>query len=102
MALASASRSDRLQMQILEMVFARLNQGLTAMPSFVRTATVSIHTRKYRFIEFFIPGIIAMMVMTESHHTHHADRLDSVEHSVPVHARGHRHHGHAAGGLWCV
>ncbi len=54
------------KMQILEMVFARLNQGLTAMPSFIRTETVSIHTRKYRFIEFFIPGIIAMMVMTES------------------------------------
>ncbi len=53
-------------MQILEMVFARLNQGLTAMPPFIRTKTVSIHTRKYRFIEFFIPGIIAMMVMTES------------------------------------
>jgi len=61
---SSASVLDK--MQILEMVFARLNQGLTAMPSFIRTETVSIHTRKYRFIEFFIPGIIAMMVMTES------------------------------------
>ena len=54
------------KMQILETVFARLNQGLTAMVPFIRTETVSIHTRKYRFIEFFIPGIIAMMVMTES------------------------------------
>jgi ABC-2 type transport system permease protein len=61
---SSASVVDK--MQILDMVFARINQGLTAMPPFVRTATESIHTRKYRFIEFFIPGIIAMAVMTES------------------------------------
>jgi len=54
------------KMQILEMVFAKMNQGLSAMPPFVRTEEVSIHTRKYRFIEFFIPGIIAMAVMTES------------------------------------
>jgi len=60
----SASVVDK--MQILEMVFARINQKLTAKPPFIRTTKVSIHARKYRFIEFFIPGIIAMMVMTES------------------------------------
>jgi ABC-2 type transport system permease protein len=43
-----------------------VNQGLTARPSFIQTSEVSIHTRKYRFIEFFIPGIIAMAIMTES------------------------------------
>jgi ABC-2 type transport system permease protein len=53
-------------MQILNMAFAAMNQGLAAKQPFVRTAEVSIHTRKYRFIEFFIPGIIAMAVMTES------------------------------------
>jgi len=54
------------KMQILDMVFARMNQGLSGKPPFLRTAEVSIHTRKYRFIEFFIPGIIAMAVMTAS------------------------------------
>lgn len=54
------------KMQILNMAFATMNQSLAAKPPFVRTAEVSIHTRKYRFIEFFIPGIIAMAVMTES------------------------------------
>jgi ABC-2 type transport system permease protein len=54
------------KMQILNMVFATMNQGLSAKPPFIRTAEVSIHTRKYRFIEFFIPGIIAMAIMTES------------------------------------
>jgi ABC-2 type transport system permease protein len=53
-------------MQILDMVFARMNQGLSGKPSLVRTAEISIHTRKYRFIDFFIPGIIAMAVMTAS------------------------------------
>ena len=54
------------KMQILNMVFARMNQGLSGKPPFVRTAETSILTKKYRFIEFFIPGIIAMAVMTAS------------------------------------
>jgi ABC-2 type transport system permease protein len=61
-----SSSSVDTKMQILNMVFAKMNQGLSAKPPFVRTAVVSIHTRKYRFIEFFIPGIIAMAVMTAS------------------------------------
>jgi ABC-2 type transport system permease protein len=61
---SSSSVIDK--MQILNMVFARVNQGLSARPSFIQTSEVSIHTRKYRFIEFFIPGIIAMAIMTES------------------------------------
>jgi ABC-2 type transport system permease protein len=61
-----SSSSVVTKMQILNMVFATMNQRLSSMPSFIRTAEVSIHTRKYRFIEFFIPGIIAMAVMTES------------------------------------
>lgn len=36
------------------------------MPPFIRSVQASILTRKYRFIEFFIPGIIAMSVMTLS------------------------------------
>jgi ABC-2 type transport system permease protein len=54
------------KMQILSGVFAAMNQALSAKPPFIRTAEVSIHTRKYRFLEFFIPGIIAMAIMTES------------------------------------
>jgi ABC-2 type transport system permease protein len=54
------------KMQILNGVFAAMNQELSAKPPFIRTAEVSIHTRKYRFLEFFIPGIIAMAIMTES------------------------------------
>ncbi|MEN6484330.1 MAG: ABC transporter permease [Syntrophobacteraceae bacterium] len=59
-----SSSSVVTKMQILDMVFAKMNQGLSGKPSFVRTEEISIHTRKYRFIEFFIPGIIAMAVMT--------------------------------------
>lgn len=54
------------KMQILNLAFARMNQGLSGRPPFVRTAELSIHTKKYRFIEFFIPGIIAMAIMTQS------------------------------------
>jgi ABC-2 type transport system permease protein len=54
------------KMQILNMAFATMNQKLSAKTPFFRTEEVSMHTRKYRFIEFFIPGIIAMAVMTES------------------------------------
>jgi len=61
---SSSSVLDK--MQILNMVFATMNQGLSAMPPFIRTAEVSIHTQKYRFLEFFIPGIIAMAIMTQS------------------------------------
>jgi len=61
-----SSSSVVTKMQALNMVFAKMNQGLSGKPSFVRTAEISIHTRKYRFIEFFIPGIIAMAVMTAS------------------------------------
>ena len=54
------------KMQLLNLVFATMNQGLSAKPPFIRTAQESIHTRKYRFLKFFIPGIIAMAIMTES------------------------------------
>ena len=61
-----SSASVITKMEILNAVFAGLNQGLTGSPPFVRTAETSILTRKYRFIDFFIPGIIAMAVMTAS------------------------------------
>jgi ABC-2 type transport system permease protein len=61
-----SSSSVDTKMQILNMVFAKLNQGLSGKPPFVGTEKISIHSRKYRFIDFFIPGIIAMAVMTAS------------------------------------
>ncbi len=61
-----SSSSVLTKMQLLNLVFAKMNQGLSGKPAFVRTAETSIHTRKYRFIDFFIPGIIAMAVMTAS------------------------------------
>ncbi|HWR68133.1 MAG TPA: ABC transporter permease, partial [Desulfomonilia bacterium] len=54
------------KMQILNAVFAVINQEMSGKPPFIRTAETSILTKKYRFIEFFIPGIIAMAVMTAS------------------------------------
>jgi len=61
-----SSASVNTKLQILNAVFANMNQGLSGKPPFIRTAETSILTRKYRFIEFFIPGIIAMAVMTAS------------------------------------
>ena len=39
---------------------------MSGKPPFIRSAETSILTKKYRFIEFFVPGIIAMSVMTSS------------------------------------
>jgi ABC-2 type transport system permease protein len=61
-----SSSSVSMKMQILNAVFGVINQQMSGKPSFIRTAETSILTKKYRFIEFFIPGIIAMAVMTAS------------------------------------
>jgi ABC-2 type transport system permease protein len=54
------------KMQVLNMVLAGINQEMTGKPPFIKSAETSILTKKYRFIEFFVPGIIAMAVMTAS------------------------------------
>jgi len=54
------------KIQALNSVFAGINQKMSGKPPFIRSAETSILARKYRFIEFFIPGIIAMSVMTLS------------------------------------
>ena len=59
-----SSSSVSTKMQILNAVFAGINQEMSGKPPFIKTAEKSILTKKYRFIEFFIPGIIAMAVMT--------------------------------------
>jgi ABC-2 type transport system permease protein len=61
-----SSSSVPTKMEILNGVIAGANQEMSGMPPFIRSVQKSILTRKYRFIEFFIPGIIAMAVMTLS------------------------------------
>ena len=62
---ASAS-STSTKIQILQSALAVVNQGMSGQPPFIRSAETSMLTKKYRFIEFFVPGIIAMSVMTSS------------------------------------
>ena len=108
------------KMQVLNMVLAGINQKMSGKPPFIKSAETSILTKKYRFIEFFVPGIIAMAVMTVEpvrcgerecgtpaegrhqeavHHPHHPYRLDPVERPVPVHPRGSVHDCDVAGEL---
>jgi ABC-2 type transport system permease protein len=54
------------KMQVLNMVLAGINQQLSGKPLFIKSTETSILRKKYRFIEFFVPGIIAMAVMTAS------------------------------------
>ena len=61
-----SSSSVITKMQILDSVLAGINQGMSEKPPFIRSTERSILTKKYRFIEFFVPGIIAMSVMTLS------------------------------------
>ena len=55
-----------MKMQILNAVFAGINQKMSGQPPFIRSAETSTIAKKYRFIDFFVPGIIAMSVMTLS------------------------------------
>ena len=61
-----SSSSVSMKMQMLNSVFAGINQKMSGKPPFIRSTETSILARKYRFIEFFVPGIIAMSVMTLS------------------------------------
>ncbi|MGC2063120.1 MAG: ABC transporter permease [Thermodesulfovibrionales bacterium] len=61
-----SSSSVQTKMQILNSVLAGINQGMSGRSPFVRSVSKSILTKKYRFIEFFVPGIIAMSIMTMS------------------------------------
>ena len=54
------------KMQVLNMVLAGINQEMSGKPPYLKSAETSILAKKYRFIEFFVPGIIAMAVMTAS------------------------------------
>jgi ABC-2 type transport system permease protein len=61
-----SSTSVDTKMQILNSVFAEINQSMSGEPSFITPVVTSILSRNYRFIDFFVPGIIAMTVMTAS------------------------------------
>jgi ABC-2 type transport system permease protein len=61
-----SSSSVPTKIQIINAVLAGINQEMSGIPPFIKSAEKSILTRKYRFIEYFIPGIIAMSVMTLS------------------------------------
>lgn len=61
-----SSSSVSTKIDILNGVLAGVNQELSGMPPFIKSVKKSILAKKYRFIEFFVPGIIAMAVMTLS------------------------------------
>ena len=61
-----SSISVSLKMQLLNSVFAGINQKVSGKPPFIRSTETSIFAKKYRFIEFFVPGVIAMSVMVLS------------------------------------
>jgi len=62
----ASSSSVSQKMQILQSALGAVNQGMSGEPPFIRSAETSILAKKFRFIEFFVPGIIAMSVMTSS------------------------------------
>ena len=61
-----SSNAASTKMQALDLVIAAMNQEISGKPPFIRSVKTSILAHKYRFIEFFVPGIIAMTVMTSS------------------------------------
>lgn len=61
-----SSSSVATKMDILNGVLAGINQELSGIPPFLKPVAQSILIKKYRFIDYFIPGIIAMAVMTLS------------------------------------
>ena len=62
----ASSSTTSAKIQLLQSAFAVVNQAMSGQPPFIRAAETSMLTRKFRFIDFFVPGIIAMAVMTSS------------------------------------
>lgn len=61
-----SSTSVRTKIQALVAIIAAMNQKMTGTPPFITLVATSILSVRYRFIEFFVPGIIAMAIMTSS------------------------------------
>jgi ABC-2 type transport system permease protein len=52
------------KIRLLESIVAAVNQKATGRPPAIALEATSILSKRYRFIEFFVPGIIAMAIMT--------------------------------------
>jgi len=61
-----SSTSVSTKIQALDAIVAAINQKMTGTPPFITLVPASILAERYRFIEFFVPGIIAMAIMTSS------------------------------------
>lgn len=59
-----SSTSVNTKIQLLEGIVAAANQKATGSPPALKLVALSILPERYRFIEFFVPGIIAMAIMT--------------------------------------
>lgn len=61
-----SSTSVNTKIQLLSTIIAQSNQEIAGKQPFMTLEPVSILPTRYRFIEFFVPGIIAMAIMTSS------------------------------------
>jgi ABC-2 type transport system permease protein len=59
-----SSTSVDTKVRLLDGIVAAVNQKATGSPPAITLAAASILPERYRFIEFFVPGIIAMAIMT--------------------------------------
>jgi ABC-2 type transport system permease protein len=59
-----SSTSVTTKINLLNMIVGAANQKLTGIPPHFKLVAASILPERYRFIEFFVPGIIAMAIMT--------------------------------------
>jgi ABC-2 type transport system permease protein len=61
-----SSTSVGTKLQMLNVIVAAANQRYSGSTAFIALNPVSILSGTYRFIEFFVPGIIAMAIMTSA------------------------------------
>ena len=59
-----SSTAVNTKIQLLDGIVAAANQKATGQPPALQLAAISILPERYRFIDFFVPGIIAMAIMT--------------------------------------
>lgn len=61
-----SSTSVDTKLHFLSILIAAVNQNISGTPPFLTMTEQSVLDEKYRFIDFFVPGIIAMAVMTST------------------------------------
>lgn len=59
-----SSTSVNTKIQMLDAIVAGFNQQASGSPPAIKLVPASILSERYRFIDFFVPGIIAMAIMT--------------------------------------